>query len=121
MTRPPIATRSVVTENRTGPFTVAAALVIWPPAGVWAIALSIRFSGSRAGNRGQTLRYSHNIGLDGEPVRAGSTGLPMQVILLGIERTAIFIAEGDYRVFSCALAASAENESVRFQAQVLPA
>lgn len=43
----------------------------------------------------------------------------MHVILRGIDRTAMFFAEGDYRVFSGTLAALAESESVRVHAYVL--
>lgn len=51
--------------------------------------------------------------------RIVAAGFPMHVILRGIDRTAIFFAEGDYRVFSDILAALAESESVRVHAYVL--
>ena len=44
---------------------------------------------------------------------------PMHVIRRGIDRTAIFFAEGDYRVFSDTLVALAERESIRVHAYVL--
>ena len=43
----------------------------------------------------------------------------MHVILRGIDRTAIFFAEDDYRSFSVTLAALADSESVRVHAYVL--
>ena len=46
-------------------------------------------------------------------------GFPMHIILRGIDRTAIFFAEDDYRVFATTLAALAESESVRVHAYVL--
>ncbi|WP_373507434.1 transposase, partial [Thiocapsa sp.] len=51
--------------------------------------------------------------------RIVAAGFPMHVILRGIDRTTIFFAEGDYRVFSDILAALAESESVRVHAYVL--
>jgi putative transposase len=51
--------------------------------------------------------------------RIVAAGFPMHVILRGIDRTAIFFAEDDYRVFSTTLAALAECESVRVHAYVL--
>jgi putative transposase len=46
-------------------------------------------------------------------------GFPMHIILRGIDRTAIFFAEDDYRVFATTLAALAERESVRVHAYVM--
>jgi hypothetical protein len=43
----------------------------------------------------------------------------MHVVLRGIDRTAIFVGEDDYRVFSTTLAALAECESGRVHAYVL--
>jgi len=51
--------------------------------------------------------------------RIVAAGFPMHVILRGIDRTAIFFEEEDYRVFLEALAALAASESVRVHAYVL--
>jgi hypothetical protein len=51
--------------------------------------------------------------------RIVAAGFPLHVILRGIDRTAIFFAEDDYRVFPKTLAALAECESVRVHAYVL--
>ena len=51
--------------------------------------------------------------------RIVAAGFPMHVILRGIDRAAIFFAEGDYRMFLGTLAALAESESIRVHAYVL--
>jgi putative transposase len=51
--------------------------------------------------------------------RIVAAGFPMHAILRGIDRTAIFFAESDYRAFLDALAGLAASESVRVHAYVL--
>ena len=48
-----------------------------------------------------------------------AAGLPMHAILRGIDRTAIFFADSERRVFLDALAELAPSESVRVRAYVL--
>ena len=51
--------------------------------------------------------------------RIVAAGFPMHAILRGIDRTAIFFAESDYRAFLDALVGLAASESVRVHAYVL--
>jgi len=51
--------------------------------------------------------------------RLVAAGFPMPVALRGIEGTAMFFAESDYRRFSDILPALAESESVRVHTYVL--
>jgi putative transposase len=48
--------------------------------------------------------------------RIVAAGFPMRAILRGIDRTAIFFAESDYRAFPDALAGLAAGESVHSHA-----